>query len=91
MEKTAHELLTELCWRESPQRLEALGIRKPQARSLVGKWLKSALPEDILRAVDKARRNGTPDPAAYVTAALTREGPKWKRDNQKAAEDFLNA
>jgi hypothetical protein len=56
-------------------------VEEKKARSLVGLWLKTHKPEEVLRAVCAAWRVGTQDPIAYVTGALkTRDPPAWRRN-----------
>jgi hypothetical protein len=83
--QSAHEILTEALWRHGPPRLEVLGLSERNARNIVGKWLKQHKPEDILRALDQAMRNGTHEPVAYVTAALRHKAsnlPRGVRRNE---------
>lgn len=74
--KTAHELQTALVWETCPERLDKLGLSEKAARSNLGRWLKTAPPDRVLKAVDAAARCGTRDPIPYVTEALKDTRPK---------------
>jgi hypothetical protein len=69
-DQSAHQAMTDTVWRTCPSKLEKLGVKKNQARSFVGRCLKSAEPGAVLEAIDAAFKNGTKDPCAYITAAL---------------------
>ena len=51
--------------------LTQLGMKQPQARSMLGKWRAKAKDDALLiRVVKNAHELGTPDPIGYITKAL---------------------
>lgn len=78
--RTAHQALTDTLWREGPKKLAKLGTPENRARKQIGHWLKTSKPEEILRAIEQAERNGTRDPIPYVTAALKPKAQGWRKN-----------
>ena len=85
-DKSAHEAITETVWRIAPAKLIKLGMREGHARSFIGKCLKQSRPADVLEAIDKAARNGTPEPAKYVSKALQNNSRPKKLHELSTAE-----
>ena len=77
---TAQEALTTTLWRLGPQRLVRLGLPEARARNQIGHWLKTNKPEEILRLIEQAERNGTRDPIPYITAALKPKDTGWRKN-----------
>ena len=73
--QTAHEAQVEMVWKTCPMKLERLEVGKRQARSLIGKWLKTSAPTKVMEAICAAERIGTLDPIPYVTEALKANKP----------------
>ena len=76
---TAQEALTTTLWRFGSQKLVNLGLSEDRARNQIGRWLKTNKPEEILRTIEQAERNGTRDPIPYITAALKPKDSGWRR------------
>lgn len=55
-------------WAAGKQFLTSRGIENPGA--MIGRWLKSHSPLDLLGAIEAAQKSGTQDPIPYITEAL---------------------
>lgn len=60
--------------------LTSAGHAERSARALIGKWRAQRPDAEILSAVESARLAGSPDPAAYITAALQRRSKEDQRN-----------
>ena len=69
-----------MLWREGLKHLTKLGLSDGKARAQIGRWLKAAKPEELLRAIEQAARNGTRDPIPYITAALKPKDKGWRKN-----------
>ena len=58
--------------------LSAAGIKRAQARAMIGKWRKDHGAEAVIAAIGRAQREGAVDPVAFIVGAL--------RFSAKAAE-----
>jgi hypothetical protein len=57
-----------------------LGLSEQRARNHIGRSLKTNKPEEILRAIEQAERNGTRDPIPYVTEMLKPKDLGWRKN-----------
>lgn len=58
-------------------KLVKLGMKETKARSMLGKWRAQAKDDALLvRVVEQAHHNGTPDPIGYVTKALDKSSKR---------------
>lgn len=69
-------------WKEAVPLLKSAGHTDRAARSLIGKWRKAGPDARVLAAVRSAAEIKSPDPAAYVTAAL--QGRPSREDERNA-------
>lgn len=61
-------LVTTTLWAMGKQYLSQHGIQN--SGSLIGRWLKTSEPLQIIAAIDAAQKSGTQDPIPYITEAL---------------------
>ena len=60
----------ELLWEAGPGALVAMGASEKEARSNIGRWLKTHQPGAVLDAIQRARDHGTKDPIPLVGRIL---------------------
>lgn len=75
-------VLSKAVWDAGKPFLASRGVSNPG--SLIGRWLKSSKPDQVLRAIDAAQRSGTQDPIPYITETLKgeRNGPPNGPENR---------
>lgn len=82
-----------LVWWEGIPLLKAMGLSDRDARSNIGRWLKTHSPEDVLDAIRRARDHETKDPVPLVgriLKPLTNTHGK-RTNNLHEAVDFLRS
>lgn len=57
-------------WNAGKPFLASRGVANPG--SMIGRWLKSHTPVELLTALEAAQRSGTQDPVSYITAVLSK-------------------
>lgn len=64
------DFLTETVWKRGVPFLCERGVKEGNARSMIGKWLKSHSVQEVHDAFVEAKQAGTGDPIPYITEIL---------------------
>lgn len=69
--------------------LVRLGMKEPKARTMLGKWRKAAGDDaTLIAAINSASRANSPDPVAYVTAALKERSAAKNKVEARLSHDW---
>lgn len=79
-------LITKFVWDEGKRLLSRHDV--PNPGRVIGKWLKTSEPADLLSAIDAAHKAQTHDPVPYITAALSSR-PAAANDVDRVMEEVF--
>lgn len=76
----------EAVWKNGVPYLVSRHVPERQARTVIGKWLKSGSASDVYNAMAESKKSGTEDPIPYITEILKPKGSSLDDLFRKARE-----